>query len=171
VDAEHNQLDIIMGNNTSRINPIMRIPVPWAFAIAYLAGIGIQLLVPVTISSGVLLTTIEVLGILITAVGVVLMAWPQSIFRRHHTTTVPSESTSTFVTWGPYRFSRTPMYLGLFLFFAGISVIFALVWSILLLFVVVYYLNSILIPVEERQLRRNFGEAYEQYCKKVRRWI
>ena len=148
----------------------MRIPVPWVYAIAYLVGVGIQFVFPVNIS-GVLLSTIEVLGVLLAAVGAVLMAWPQSIFRKHHTTTVPSETTTTFVTWGPYRFSRNPMYLGLFLFFAGISVIFSLVWSILLLLLVVYYVNSVVIPVEEKQLRKNFGEAYEQYCKKVRRWI
>jgi protein-S-isoprenylcysteine O-methyltransferase Ste14 len=63
------------------------------------------------------------------------------------------------------------MYLGLFLFFVGLSVIFAVVWSILPLLVVVYYVNTKVIPIEEKQLRKSFGEAYEQYCKEVHRWI
>jgi protein-S-isoprenylcysteine O-methyltransferase Ste14 len=149
----------------------MSMPVPWVYAIAYLVGVGIQFIVPVTVGSGMLLTAIEVLGILMLGVGALLMAWPQSIFRKHHTTTVPTETTTTFVTWGPYRFSRNPMYLGLFLFFAGLSVAFLTIWSVLLLIVVVYYVNSAVIPVEERQLRKNFGDAYEQYCRHVRRWI
>ncbi|MGA2876398.1 MAG: isoprenylcysteine carboxylmethyltransferase family protein [Nitrososphaerales archaeon] len=149
----------------------MNIPVPWVFVIAYVIGIGISLLVPVTISSSKLVTVFQALGILMLGVGAILAVWGQWVFHKEHTTTVPNETTSTFVTWGPYRFSRNPMYLGLFLFFAGFSVIFTWVWSILLLLAVVYYVNSVVIPVEEKQLQRNFGEAYGKYCKRVRRWI
>ena len=34
---------------------------------------------------------------------------------------VPTETTTSFATGGPYRFSRGPMYLGLFLLFVGLS--------------------------------------------------
>jgi len=63
------------------------------------------------------------------------------------------------------------MYLGLFLFFGGISVALAFFWSVLFLVIVVYYVNSRVIPLEERQLRRNFPEVYERYCVDVRRWV
>jgi protein-S-isoprenylcysteine O-methyltransferase Ste14 len=63
------------------------------------------------------------------------------------------------------------MYLGLFLFFGGISVALAFVWSVLLLVIVVYYVSSEVIPLEERQLRRSFPDAYESYCGEVRRWV
>jgi len=149
----------------------VHIPVPWLYTIGYLFGIAIQFIVPVSIGSAALLAIVRVLGILLVTVGAVLMVWPQSIFRKHQTTTVPTETSTTLVNWGPYRFSRNPMYLGLFLFFVGLSVIFVLAWSILSLLVVVYYVNSKIIPIEEKQLRGSFGEAYEQYCKKVRRWI
>jgi len=149
----------------------MRIPIPWEYTIGYLVGVGAQFIVPIGVSSAALILLIRVLGVLLVAFGAVLMILPQSIFRKYHTTTVPSETTTAFVNWGPYRFSRNPMYLGLFLFFAGLSVIFVLVWSIIALFVVVYHVNSMVIPMEEEQLRKNFGEAYEQYCRRVRRWI
>lgn len=161
-----------MNSNTNKNNARIGIPVPWVYTIGYLVGIGIQFVVPVSIaSSAALVIIVRVLGILLVAAGAVLMAWSLSIFHKHHTTTVPTETTTTFVNWGPYRFSRNPMYVGLFLFFAGLSVIFAFVWPILALLAVVYYVNSKVIPIEERQLRKNFGEVYEQYCKKVRRWI
>lgn len=153
--------------NTSNVH----IPVPWVYTIGYLVGIGIQFFVPVSVNSAGLIAAVRVLGILVVAAGVALMVWPQMIFRKHQTTTVPIETTTTFVTWGPYRLSRNPMYLGLFLFFTGLSVIFVLVWSIISLLVVVYYVNSKVIPIEERQLQRNFSVAYEKYCKKVRRWV
>jgi protein-S-isoprenylcysteine O-methyltransferase Ste14 len=55
----------------------------------YLLGIAIQFIVPVTINSATFLEIIRVLGILLVAAGAVFMAWPQSIFRKHQTTTVP----------------------------------------------------------------------------------
>lgn len=149
----------------------LHIPVSWTFTIAYLAGIGIWFLVPVTIGSAVWLVVMQILGILSLALGAILAFWAQWIFRKKHTTTVPTETTTSFVTWGPYRFCRNPMYLGLFLFFAGLSAIATFVWSILLLLVVLFYVNSIVIPVEERQLQRNFGEAYAKYVSRVRRWV
>jgi protein-S-isoprenylcysteine O-methyltransferase Ste14 len=141
------------------------------FTFGYLVGIGIQFIVPASTSSASSIMLVRALGILLVSAGAILMAWPQSIFHEHHTTTIPMETTTTFVNWGPYRISRNPMYLGLFLFFAGLSAIFVFLWSIIALLVVVYYVNSKVIPIEERQLQKNFGEAYEQYCERVRRWI
>ena len=147
------------------------IPVPWVYTIGYLAGIGIQFIVAVGLTSVILVNLVRIAGILLAIAGAALMAWPQIIFRKHKTTTVPTETTTTFVTWGPYRFSRNPMYLGLFLFFVGLSMIFVLVWSVGSLLVVSYYVNSRVIPIEEKQLHMNFGKSYDQYCKRVHRWI
>jgi len=146
------------------------IPVPWVYAIAYLVGAAIQFAVPVTIAS-IFLLTIQAVSVLLLALGIALAAWAQWIFRKEHTTTDPTQTSSRLVTWGPYRFSRNPMYIGLFLVFTGLSGVFTLVWSILCLIPVFYYVNWIVIPVEEAQLRKTFGEAYEQYSRKVRRWI
>jgi protein-S-isoprenylcysteine O-methyltransferase Ste14 len=164
---KYGQLRIRSQNRLSGV----RIPIPWEYTIGYLLGVGAQFIVPFGASSVTLIALFRVLGILLVALGTVLMVWPQSIFRKYHTTTIPYETTTTFVSWGPYRFSRNPMYLGLFLFFAGLSVIFVFVWSILALFVVVYHVNSRVIPMEEKQLRKSFGDVYEQYCKRVRRWL
>jgi protein-S-isoprenylcysteine O-methyltransferase Ste14 len=160
-----------MEGDANKTHSPMRIPVPWVFVIAYMVGIGVQFAVPVSIGSAVWLALTQVLGVVMLAVGAILAVWAQWIFRKVHTTTVPYETTTKLVDWGPYRFTRNPMYLGLFLFFGGISVAFTFVWSILLLVVVVYYVNTVVIPVEEKQLRRNFADAYEKYSRRVRRWI
>ncbi|HYB75493.1 MAG TPA: isoprenylcysteine carboxylmethyltransferase family protein [Nitrososphaerales archaeon] len=160
-----------VGTKSDRLPALMSIPVPWVFVIGYLVGIGVGFLFPVTIGSGFWLAVTQVLGIASLTVGIVLAVWAQWIFHRQHTTTDPTKTTTSFVTWGPYRFSRNPMYLGLFLSFAGISGIFTFVWSILLLIIVVLYVNSVVIPAEERQLMYNFSEAYERYRSRVHRWI
>lgn len=149
----------------------MHIPVPWVFTIAYLVGYGAQFLVPVSIGESVWLTFTEVLGISLLVVGAVLAFWAQWIFHKVHTTTVPYGTSTKLVDWGPYRFSRNPMYLGLFLFFAGVSVALTFVWSLLILLGVMYYLNSAVVPLEERQLARSFKEAYQSYFREVRRWL
>lgn len=150
---------------------LMRLPVPWVFVIGYLVGIATWLVVPVSIDSPFWLTMTQIIGGLAVAFGVILIAWAQRIFHEQHTTTVPTETTTSFVTWGPYRLSRNPMYLGLFSLFVGLSAVATFVWSILFLVVVLFYVNSVVIPVEEKQLQTNFGEAYDRYRNRVRRWI
>ncbi len=75
-----------------------------------------------------------------------------------------------FVSGGVYRFSRNPMYEGYFLVFIGVS---ALAKSPLLLSLTVMYQIAAhwVIKSEERWCEHQFGEAYTEYMKKVRRYI
>ena len=152
-------------------NHLLHIPVPWVYVIAYLAGIAIQFVSPLPISSFLFLTITLVFGALLLLIGAVLAVWAQWIFRKENTTTDPTQTSAKLVTWGPYKFSRNPMYLGLFLAFMGVDMILTFVWSLVLLIFVLYYVNWIVIPVEEKQLQKTFGETYVQYCMKVRRWL
>ena len=73
-------------------------------------------------------------------------------------------------TGGVYKLSRHPMYVSYFLVFLGIT---SLTKSPLLLSLVV--VNQLtahwVILAEERMCANEFGEAYEAYMKKVRRYI
>ena len=90
-----------------------------------------------------------------------------------HGTPVPVAPPKRLVVVGFYRFVRNPMYLGFFVGWAGLWVVFgranlaAIVGACLValgvaLFVLLY---------EEPHLRKVFGADYEEYCKNVRRWI
>lgn len=149
----------------------IHLPIPWIFTIGYLIGIVLQLLVPVSFDPGFWFAVTQILGVICLAIGAVLAFWAQWIFRKQHTTTIPTEATTSLVTWGPYRSSRNPMYLGLFLFFVGLSAIAVSMWSVLLLLLVLSYVNWVVVPVEERQLEKLFGHAYQNYRRNVRRWI
>ena len=159
-----------LGNDSSKSH-LLHIPVPWVYVIAYLVGIVIQLVYPISISSTLILALTRILGAVLLVVGVAIVVWAQLIFRKEHTTTDPTQTSLKLITWGPYRFTRNPMYLGLFLTFIGIDGIVTFVWSLLLMLPVLYYVNWIVIPVEEKQLKKAFGKTYEDYCKRVRRWI
>ena len=154
----------------SSVNPL-HVPPPVLFTIGYLVGLVVQLLVPFTFTTVLLPVGVYSIGAILFVVGAGFAGWALWIFHNEHTTTVPGEKSAKLVTWGPYRFTRNPMYLGLFLFFAGVSMISDSIWSIPPLLVVVYFLNSTVIVGEERRLRADFGEEYGRYASKVRRWI
>ena len=94
-------------------------------------------------------------------------------FRDVGTTVDPSHPTkaSTLVTKGPNAFTRNPMYLGL----AGVLSSHALArggwapWLPVAGFVAL--IDRFQVRPEEEALRSRFGEAYDAYCARVRRWV
>src|SRR5438477_40962 len=88
---------------TSRIHPLMHIPVPWVFVLTYLIGADLQSVVPLANHSASLLRIGFVAGIVFMVAGVALAGWSLGLFRAARTTTIPFEASSQLVTWGPYR--------------------------------------------------------------------
>lgn len=71
---------------------------------------------------------------------------------------------------GIYQFSRNPMYVAYFIYFIGMSL---LTQSLILLRIVIIFQVSAhwIILSEERWCIKRFGKSYEEYMKKVRRYI
>ena len=148
----------------------MRIPVPWVFVLAYLVGVALQAFIPISISPEPRRIA-RIAGFVGLTAGVALAVWALAIFRRVRTTTIPFGKSSALVTWGPYRFSRNPMYVALTLAYLGEAGILGQVWSLPLLLLTLVYVNGTLIPFEESRLQETFGDAYTQYRASVRRWV
>jgi hypothetical protein len=66
-----------MDGDANRTHSPLRIPVPWVFVIAYMVGIGIQFVVPVSVGSVTWFAIAQVLGVVMLAVGVILAVWAQ----------------------------------------------------------------------------------------------
>lgn len=143
-------------------------PVPWVFVLTYLVGAGLEHFLP---SGAERLHGLDIAGGLLFLAGAVSAGWGWTIFRKHRTTTTPGQVSSKLVTWGPYRFSRNPMYVGLTLAYLGEAGLLKQAWPVVLLPLVVAYVHYIVIPVEEARLREAFPEEYEQYRTRVRRWV
>ncbi len=150
---------------------LMRIPVPWVYVLVYLVGVLLNLVLPIAIRSPEVLSVGRIVGLVVIALGVVVAFSARNLFRRSSTTTVPFETPASFVSSGPFRFSRNPMYLGLALVYLGVGCTQGLVWPLILLPVVVGYVDRVVIPVEERRLLQVFGDEYLKYCRRVRRWL
>jgi len=63
------------------------------------------------------------------------------------------------------------MYVGLTLAYLGEAAMLRQVWPVILLPLVLVYLNWVVIPLEQAKLTEVFGEDYERYCERVRRWV
>ena len=158
-------------------NPIrllMNLPVPWVFVLTYLFGVALESINP-GLSQATMRSTavpgIAIAGGVLFAVGSVIAGWGLVIFRKARTTTVPGKASAKLVTWGPYRFTRNPMYVGLVLAYLGEAGLLKQLWPVLVLPLTVAYLNWTVIPVEEAKLEEVFPDEYEQYRSRVRRWI
>jgi protein-S-isoprenylcysteine O-methyltransferase Ste14 len=147
------------------------LPVPWVYVLVYLAGIPLERLVPLRSPIQLADRTTLAAGLATFALGAAIAAWGWITFHRAGTTRVPGESSSELVTWGPYRFTRNPMYLGLAIAYVGEALIQRQLWPFLLLSLVIAYVNWIVIPVEQAKLTEVFGERYVRYQGEVRRWI
>jgi protein-S-isoprenylcysteine O-methyltransferase Ste14 len=148
----------------------MHVPVPWVFVLTYLLGAALESTRHSTIRSEAALVS-TVVGGVVFAVGAVIPGWSLVIFRKARTTTVPGESSVKLVTWGPYRMTRNPMYVGLAIAYLGEAGLLKQIWPVLLLPLTLGYLHWIVIPVEEARLKEVFQDKYEQYRLRVRRWI
>lgn len=110
-------------------------------------------------------------GALLVIGGVGLNVWASGLFRRHGTAIRPFEESAVLVVEGPYRFSRHPMYLGMLLLLAGIGVLFGTVTPVVVIPAFGWFLTTKFIIQEEAALERQFGEAFRQYRRRVRRWL
>jgi protein-S-isoprenylcysteine O-methyltransferase Ste14 len=149
---------------------IMRTPVPWVFVLMYLIGVALEHTSPLG-TFPVSQTVLGLFGWVVLLTGVLVAGWGWLTFRRARTTTVPGKISSQLVTWGPYRFTRNPMYFGLSLAYVGEAGLLRQVWPVLLLPLVLVYLNWGVIRVEEGKLEDTFPEQYAAYRAKVRRWL
>lgn len=78
---------------------------------------------------------------------------------------------SAVVRRGVYRFSRNPMYVGLVAGLLGWGVYLSHALALAGVPVLAWWLDRFQIVAEEQALRARFGAEYNEYCRKVRRWV
>ncbi|MBP5710285.1 MAG: isoprenylcysteine carboxylmethyltransferase family protein [Bacteroidales bacterium] len=78
--------------------------------------------------------------------------------------------TKHLMTDGPYRLSRNPMLSGVFIYLTGIC-LWLWAWQAVLVFVMFIVVMSVQVYTEEKRLRSDFGEEYEEYCRKTGRFL
>lgn len=88
-------------------------------------------------------------------------------------TPAPMVPPKRLVVVGFYRYVRNPMYLGFFVGWVGLWVVFgrASFSAIVIACAAILGVALFVRLYEEPTLRRKFGADYETYCRNVRRWM
>jgi len=88
-----------------------------------------------------------------------------------HGTPVPIDPPKELVVTGFYRYVRNPIYMGALSIFLGYFLWFGY-WALLMYAVFSFIgVHAFVILYEEPTLKKKFGAAYEEYLKRVPRWI
>ena len=111
------------------------------------------------------------MGCLFLSLGFLLRVWATFCFYEHRMKVVSLEPQKALITTGPYGFSRNPLYLGgnVFIFFGAALSLGSP--TALVITAIHIPLVDLFIRREERQLEKQFGEAWVRYKDRVRRWI
>ena len=86
-------------------------------------------------------------------------------------TPLPLDPPKKLVVEGPYRVVRNPMYWGVGSVVLGEAAVFQSVMLAELAAVLAVGVIVFVLLVEEPTLRRKFGAEYEEYCRRVPRWL
>ena len=117
--------------------------------------------------------TVRLIAVVIATGGVLFAAAGVWSFRKAQTTVNPTrpDASSSVVTTGVYRVSRNPMYVGILLVLTAWALFLSNALALVGLPLFILYMNRFQIGPEERTLSAKFGEAYQTYRERVRRWL
>ena len=112
-----------------------------------------------------------VLGVLLLAGGVALMAWAVVTMNRASANVMPHRPATGLVTHGPFAWSRNPIYAADILVVVGLGFAFGNAWMLIGAVVLALLLRELAAKREERHLEERFGAKWHDYSGRVRRWI
>jgi protein-S-isoprenylcysteine O-methyltransferase Ste14 len=143
------------------------LPPTWLL-VAILLMIGLHFVIPVT---AIVPPLWNLLGLIPLILGIAIDFQADRAFHQAHTTVQPFGMPSTLVTWGAFRFSRNPMYLGFVLILAGVAVLLGSLNPFLVIPVFYVWIERGYIAFEEQALADRFGPAWSKYKGNTRRWL
>ena len=154
-------------------NPGVRFPPPFIFVgtavIAWLLEMRVARLRLVTGSE--LTWRLEIFGAVLLLAGFTLIAWAFYTFASARTGILPMRPATRIVHWGPYAFTRNPMYTGMSIMYLGGALVLNWGWALILLPVVMLATYLLVMKREEKYLMSAFPDEYGDYKKRVRRWL
>jgi protein-S-isoprenylcysteine O-methyltransferase Ste14 len=156
-----------MSERVDTANTVIRPPYAWAIAVA--AGLGLEWLRPLPFVPASVPSVLA--GCILFAAGLALAAWAIASFRSAGTRVETYKPTTAIVAMGPYRFTRNPIYLGMFLGLFGLAIGFDSLWLLAALAAFCLVIRYGVVAREEAYLERKFGVDYIGYKASVRRWL
>jgi protein-S-isoprenylcysteine O-methyltransferase Ste14 len=144
---------------------------PLLYLACLLLGLALDrvLPVPLDLSGAALMQWMA--GASLILIGVAIVAAGVRNFSRAATPVPSNQPVRALVTVGIHGWSRNPIYVGMFLVYAGIGIAARSPWILILALPLVIILRYGVVAREEAYLERRFGDAYRDYKARVRRWL
>ena len=142
---------------------------PLALGLAVIAGLALNWLVPLPLLPADL--PAGGLGAMVFVLALALFAWAIVTITRAGSNVPTNLPTTTIVENGPYRFTRNPIYLAMFLGLIGLAIAFDNLWLLMMLVPFALVIRYGVVTREEAYLERKFGDVYRGYRSRVRRWL
>jgi protein-S-isoprenylcysteine O-methyltransferase Ste14 len=156
-----------MDNTADTAQVIIRPPLAWGLAV--LAGLALNWLVPLPFLPAAL--PAGWVGAMVFVPALALFAWAIVTITRAGSNVPTNRPTTAIVESGPYRFTRNPIYLGMFLGLIGVAIAFDNFWLLMMLVPFALVIRYGVVVREEAYLERKFGNVYRGYRSRVRRWL
>ncbi len=114
----------------------------------------------------------QIAGIVIAAAGAAAVLWCVLTFAFvGKGTPAPFDPPRRLVIRGPYRFVRNPIYLAAAVALSGAALYYESLTLLAYAGIFLLAAHLFVIWYEEPTLRRTFGQEYDTYCARVRRWL
>lgn len=146
--------------------PGVRVPPPVIVGGSLALAWGLQKLLPVQLGPPAV-----ALGGMMIFIAMGWVGWALLVLVRAGNDPRPDKPDTAFVTTGPYRLGRNPIYAGFLLFLAGVALSWGTLWAWLAVGAVFLALDLLVVRREEAYLRARFPESFPAYTARTRRWI
>ena len=143
-------------------------PAPIFFVVASVVGAALERLRPSTLLAQPYALLV---GTLLIAMAIALVVVVLIQMARAKTSFDANKPAFALITSGVFRVCRNPTYLSLALLQTGLAFAFQSLWLLLLVVPAVAVTHWGVVLREEQYLKRKFGTEYEQYVRRVRRWL
>jgi protein-S-isoprenylcysteine O-methyltransferase Ste14 len=147
---------------------------PWPPVIlvsGIVAGFVLQAYLPLPWATGTTRDILQGGGYLAIGVAAIIYFLAIRELWNHNTTVNPTGKSSHLVTTGPFAVSRNPIYLANIILTCGIGLAASVPWHFLIAIATGLLEQQFAILREEKHLEHQFGKAWRDYAKRVRRWI
>jgi len=142
-------------------------PTTYLFA-AILLCIALHFLVPILY---IILSPWNLFGLIPLFFGLWINLSADRAFKKAETTVKPFVQSNALIQDGVFRWTRNPMYLGFVVILLGISVLLRSLSPYIVVVAFIVLINLVFIRVEERMLEEKFGDEWNRYRSRVRKWI
>lgn len=134
-----------------------------------LGCIAVQILLNILVPLEVNLSLLLGLLILIFSLGIITYAFIE--LNNYETTYIPDGEPEKLVTSGPFSFSRNPIYLGMAGVLLAIAFLLQSLSALLIPILFISIIQNTWIPHEEKKLAEIFGEEWQTYSEKTKKWL